>query len=180
MPGAAVHGLLARESGATRHGADGSAPIAGARGEFLISSVVKDVAVDLSATAPDGRRTTRSVASRVGAEPARLVLEAAESVSMAGQVVNTSGHRVAGARVHIRTVRHLADGHVFGDELVEIRGAYVIKTDDNGWFRTPPILDPKLKYAALAEADGFEPARTGWVAGTAGTFPELLLHEDAS
>ena len=32
--------------------------------------------------------------------------------------------------------------------------------------------------AALAEADGCEPARTGWVAGTARTFPELVLRPE--
>ena len=179
VPGAKVHAAWPASPGPLATGRMDRRAIAGARGEFLIAGAVRDVAVDLSATATDGRRTTRSVASRVGAEPARLVLEAAESVSMAGRVVDTSGHRVAGARVHLRTVRHLADGHVFGDELVEIRGAYVLRTGDNGWFRTPTILDPKLKYAALAEADGFEPARTGWVAGTARTFPELVLRPEA-
>ena len=66
------------------------------------------------------------------------------------------------------------------DDLVEIRGAYVIETNDSGWFRTPMILDPGLEYAALVDADGYEPARTEWTAGKARRFPEVVLHEDAS
>ena len=176
--GEPVPGATVRASWTVAPGRIERRAIAGARGEVTISGVAKEVAVELSATAPDGRRTTRAVESRAEAEPARLVLDSAGSASLAGRVVDPSGRRVAGARVRIRTERHLADGHIYGDELVEIRGAYTIKTNDTGWFRTPPILDPRLKYCALAEADGCEPARTGWVAGTARTFPELVLRPE--
>jgi hypothetical protein len=154
--------------------------IAGRRGEFLIGGVVAEAPVDLSALAPDGRRTSRSVGSRAGAEPARLVLESSGSVSLVGRVVDVAGHRVAGAKVHLRVQLRYPTRQIKGDALVAIRGAYVIKTNDTGWYRTPPILDPELEYTAFVEADGFEPARTNWTPGKARTFPELALRPSAS
>ncbi len=55
----------------------------------------------------------------------------------------------------------------------------MIKTNDSGWFRTPMILDPQLDYAALVEADGYEPPTPDWVAGKARTFPEVVLRPRA-
>ncbi len=148
--------------------------ISGRRGEFLIGGVVAGAPVDLWAVAPDRRRTSRSVGSRAGAEPARLVLASSDAVSLAGRIVNAASHRVAGARVHLRG-QPRGFTEVRADALVEIRGAYVILTDDTGWYRTPSILDPEREYAAFVEADGFEPARTNWTSGKARTFPDLVL-----
>jgi protocatechuate 3,4-dioxygenase beta subunit len=179
VPGAAVMASWPVNEGPGREGKRETRAIAGRRGEFLVDRVNAEAPVDLSATAPDGRRTTRAIGSRAGTEPARLVLESSASASLAGRVVDTSGHRVAGARVHIRVQQRYPSGQVKGDALVEIRGAYVIRTNETGWYRTPPVLDPGLEYAALVEADEFEPARTPWVAGQARTFPELVLRPRA-
>jgi hypothetical protein len=175
VPGASVLAYCQVGAGPLAIGRQERRAIASGRGEFRIDQVVAGAAVELSASATDGRRTARPVEARAGVEPARLVLASGRSTSLAGRVVDTAGRRVDGARVHIRTEWHDASGQVIGDTLVEIRGAYVIKTNGTGWYRTPPILDPKLKYVALAAADGLDPARTGWTAGTARTFPELVL-----
>ena len=147
VPGAAVLASWPVERRAPGHGAAGAARRSpGRRGEFLIAGVVAGVPSVLSAVAPDGRRTTRSVESQAGAEPARLVLDSSGSVSLAGRVVDASGRRVAGARVHIRVQARYPGGRQSrATPLVEIRGAYAIRTRDNGWFRTPTILDPDLQ-----------------------------------
>ncbi len=141
--------------------------------------MVAEVLAELSAIAPDGRRTARPVSAHSGAAPVKLALEKSVSVSLAGRVVNPSGVRIAGARVRIRVQNRLPSGQVAGDALVAIRGAYVIRTRNDGWFRTPPVLDPGLNYAAFVEADEFEPGRTGWVSGKARMFPELVLQPEA-
>jgi hypothetical protein len=176
VPGAEIMASWPVDGGPNaRGGRQERRAISGRRGEFLIGGVVAGAPVDLSAVAPDRRRTSRSVGSRPGAEPARLVLDSSDSVSLAGRVVDAAGHRVAGARVHLRVQLRHSTGQAMGDALVGIRGAYVIRTDDTGWYRTPSILDPEREYAAFVEADDFEPALTNWTSGKARTFPELVL-----
>jgi hypothetical protein len=179
VPGAVVLASYPVDEAPSARGMQERRAVAGPRGEFRIDRVVVEAPVDLSAVAPGGRRTARSVESKAGAGPARLVVEPSDSVSLAGRVVDSSGHRVASASVHLRLQEHYAGGQVKRDALVELRGAYVIRTNDSGWFRTPPILDPRGEYAALAEADGYEPARTAWTPGKARTFPELVLRPRA-
>jgi hypothetical protein len=175
VPGAMVAVSWPVDEGPGRLGRRDTHAIAGRRGEFRIDRVVADAPVDLSAIASDGRRTSRPVGSKAGAAPVRLVLDSSGSVSLAGRVVDASGHRVAGARVHLREQSRYPNGQINGDALVEIRGAYTIKTNDTGWFRTPTILVAEREYAALVEADGYEPARTEWTRGKARTFAELVL-----
>lgn len=179
VPGAVVRASYPVEEGPNARGMQERRAVAGPRGEFQLGGVVAGAPVELSAVVPDGRRTARAIASKAGAAPARLVVEPSDAVSLAGRVVDAAGHRIAGARVHLRVQERYAGGQVKGDALVEIRGAYVLRTNDTGWFRTPPILDPDGEYAALAEADGFEPARTGWTPGKSRTFPELVLRPRA-
>ena len=100
-------------------------------------------------------------------------------VPIAGTVVVADRRPAAGAGVHIRVQEQDDTGQVCGNAPIEVRGAYVIHTKDSGWFRTPMILDPQLHYAALVEADGYELAHTGWAAGKARTFPEVVLRPRA-
>ncbi len=181
VPGATVMASWPVNEGPGRSSNRDTRAVTGRHGEFLVDRVVAEAPCrPVGGCAPDGAPDdARGRIPSRGAEPARLVLDSSGSVSLSGRVVDAMGHRVAGARAHIRVQHRYPGGQVRGNDMVEIRGAYVIKTNDTGWFRTPPILDPDLEYAALAEADGFEPARTGWVAGTAGTFPELVLRPEA-
>lgn len=153
--------------------------ISGADGNFVIDAVDLGGPVLVSAEAPDGSRTRRPIHTRAGADPIRVQLEAALVTSLAGRVLDAGGKRIAGARVHFRTAHQDDDGIIMGDELVAFRGTHVIRTGDQGWFRTPRLLDPKRRYSALVEADGYEPARTWWIAGTARTFPEVVLRAEA-
>ena len=148
--------------------------LSGRQGEFLIDRVVADVTAELWATAPDGRQTAQPVAAQAGGKAVTLALGAFSSVSMAGRVVDSRGERVAGARVRLR-VQYRMPPMQPRSYPVEIRGASVILTRADGWFRTPPVLDPALEYAAIVEADGFEPSRTAWTAAGARTFPGLVL-----
>jgi hypothetical protein len=175
VPGAVVTASWPVNEGPRAMGRQRRRVVAGRRGEFRVGRVDVGSPVDLSAVAPDGRRTLHAVESGAAAEPARLVCESSVSVSLAGRVVDAAGRRVADARVHIRVQEYDVGEQPCGDALVEIRGAYVIQTREDGWFRTPTSLDPKLLYVALVEADGYEPARTPWTAGRSRTFSELVL-----
>jgi hypothetical protein len=177
--GATVLASWPVNEGPNRSGRRDTRATTGPRGEFLVERVVADVTAELSAIAPDGRRMARPVSTRAGAEPVKLALERSASVSLAGRVVNASGVRIDGARVRIRIHNRHSSGQVMGDALVEIRGAYVIRTRDDGWFRTPPILDPELEYAVIVEADEFKPARSRWVYGKARLFPDVVLQTEA-
>ncbi len=183
-----VRGIVVDDQGAPVSGASVLArcpgygsrrAISGEDGAFRFEAVSLLGPVQVSAEAPDGRRTRRPVQADAGAGPVRVELETGLSTSLAGRVLDARGKRIADARVHLRTEHQNDDGHIMGDELVAFRGAYVIRTGNSGWFRTPGVLDPKRWYSALVESDGYEPARTGWVAGTLRNFPDVVLRAEA-
>ncbi len=178
-PRATVQASWIAREGANGLGGRAQSARTDARGEFLIDGVVAEGDVSLTAFAPDGRRTRQVVRSRAGRMLARLVVESFVSTSLAGRVVDSSGRRVGGAKVRIRARKRYRGWPATVDDLVEVRGAYTITTKVDGWFRTPMILDPELEYAALVDADGYEPARTAWTAARARTFRDAVLRPQA-
>ncbi len=147
-----------------------------ARGEFRIDRIPVAAPVTLRAGLLDLRTAADVVVAARSVEPARLPLEPGRTLAMAGRVLDGEGVGIAGARVHLRARRGDPGGRVEGDDPVRFDGVTVLPTDAEGRFRTPPLLEPEVEYAAHAEADGFEPARTFWTPGKTGRFPDLTLN----
>ncbi len=175
VAGAEVSASWPVDEGPHRNGRRDTTVRSDPEGRFVVEGVVAGVEVELSAE-HRGLRTTQPVASRVGAsELARLRLDDSRTTELAGRVVDTEGHPVAGAQVHLRAQSRYPTGQIRGDELVEFESGPILVTDDEGRFRTPRQLDVQGEYAAFASADRLRPDRTPWTSGAAQTFPDLTL-----
>ncbi len=175
VPGARVDASWRVDEGTGRQGTREVQVKTGARGEFSIRGVPVDAQVTLNGSLLGLRTAAPVVASANEDGPIRLKLEAGRTVAMAGRVLARGGAPLAGARVHLRARKRYPGGQVEGDDLVTLDGVTVFVTDRDGRFRTPAMLDADGEYAALAEADGFEARRTGWIAPKASSFPDLIL-----
>ncbi len=174
-PGARVAAAWKVDEGARRQGTREVEIKADGKGEFRLDRVPIDAQVTLQASLLGLRTAGPVVAGETAAGPVRLRLESGRTAAMSGRVLARGGSPVAGARVHLRAQKRYPSGQVQGDDLVTFDGAMVLMTDPEGRFRTPVLLEADGEYAALAEADGFEARRTGWVPSKSAAFPDLIL-----
>ena len=150
------------------------------RGGFAIAGAPLEGKVILTAQSR-GLATDPPVPTRAAAEPGKPVtlrLTPARAIGLSGRVTTAEGKPIAGARVRLHARTRSDTGKVLDESLIDFDGLYTIRTDTTGRFRTPPTLSPEVEYAALAEADGFQPNQSPWITAKAGRFADIPLRPE--
>jgi beta-lactamase regulating signal transducer with metallopeptidase domain len=149
-----------------------------AQGEFILEGIHKGANVMVEAGFEEAR-TERPQQAVVGAaEPVKLVINSANTVSLHGQVVDAQGKPVVGALVQIRS-RLLTENS--SPEASPIRfDSGEIRTDHEGRFRTPRSIKRGAGYRAEIKPieTNLMSENTSWLALKTGTrpfFPRIAL-----
>ncbi|HVX12453.1 MAG TPA: carboxypeptidase-like regulatory domain-containing protein [Pirellulales bacterium] len=149
------------------------------RGEFVVQGVASGAQTQIWAVKGE-LLVTEAVAARPGGDSITLVLEPDQTVPLEVRVVDAAGRPMRGA-----VVRVWAEERDKASERGRDRGSVIfdasdrLRTDDEGRFRTPRGLPPKLWYALEIVAGGMSPAMTEPLhLATAQTtrFPDVVMH----
>lgn len=183
VAGAVVRALWDVDEGPKQRGRREVETTADPRGEFVIQGAPLGAEVRLSAR-HQGLQTDQPVRLVARAEPAPkdppavLKVSTTRAVALEGRVVDAQGKPIPGALVRLRTKDLDENGQVEGLPLVDFDGLYTLRSDAEGRFRTPPYLDRDGQYAALVQADGYQPGQAPWVPGQSGRFADVVLQPD--
>jgi hypothetical protein len=148
------------------------------KGSFLLEGL--DPLADLSLTAEaDGLATAAPQSARVGAaKPPRLVVSRANTVVLAGRILDAAGRPIGSAEVRIMSQTRIREGRVWRSDPIEFVDRASLRTDADGRFVTPHGVRRGLEYAASVTARGLLPGRTVWLkagGGATAEFPDLTL-----
>lgn len=142
------------------------------RGAFVLEGIHPTANVSMEAHA-DGARTERPVTAGPGADvPVTLRISGANTVAIAGRVVDSSGAPIPGASVRLRARPPDRNRSVWG-EPVRFGESTTIRTGADGRFRTPRQLRRGYSYLAEAAAEGFMSDITPWLSLGPDTAPVL-------
>ncbi|MGO9467664.1 MAG: carboxypeptidase regulatory-like domain-containing protein [Isosphaeraceae bacterium] len=150
----------------------------GPSGTFLLDGL--DPLADLRLTAEaDGLATTAPQTARARAgRPVKLVVSRANTVVLAGRVVDTSGKPIPGAEVSIQSQTRTSEGQVWRVDPIVYDDRDLLITDNNGRFQTPYGVPKDLEYEARVRVAGMRPGRTVWLkpgAAPTAVFGDLVL-----
>ncbi len=147
-------------------------------GAFLLEGLDPLADLRLSADA-EGRGTASPLSARAGTDkPAELVVSRANSVALAGRVVDAAGEPVEGAEVRIRSQTRTSEGQVWRVDPVGFGDRDFLRTDAEGRFRTPHGVPSDVEHEATVRARGMLPGRTTWLKPgreARATFADLTL-----
>lgn len=154
--------------------------VADREGRFRIDHVPAHVKVELSASR--GESVTAAPAMfTAGGEPITLTIGPGHSVALIGRVKDTSSRPIAGATIRV-SARKFGGRQVMPIEQITVafddEGRTIVRSGPDGRFRTPRHLRPDMQYRVEAEADGYAPATTEWIAATDRafqSFPPVVL-----
>jgi Carboxypeptidase regulatory-like domain len=124
-----------------------------------------DPLADLRLTAEsNGLATAAPQSARAGADkPVKLVVSRANTVVLAGRVVDTAGKPVERAEVRIRSQTRTTEGQVWRIEPVGFDDRNALRTDAEGRFRTPDGVAYGVEYEASIRSQGMLPSQTVWL-----------------
>jgi beta-lactamase regulating signal transducer with metallopeptidase domain len=144
-----------------------------AQGQFLLEGIHPGANVMLEASESEARTNRPTRAAAGTATLAKLVISAANTVALVGQVVDPTDRPVVGALVQVRSRPMNESGfpetHAIRFDVSEIR------TDRDGRFRTPRQLKRGYGYRAEVKSpdETFMPENSPWLAMKAETRPFL-------
>jgi beta-lactamase regulating signal transducer with metallopeptidase domain/protocatechuate 3,4-dioxygenase beta subunit len=124
----------------------------GPRGEFLLEGIHPGANVLLQAEAGDARSGAPQPAAAGLAEPVKLVITGANTVSLVGRVVDSAQKPIAGAGVLIRS-RQARENAAAEPGPVRFEGEGAIVTDEEGRYETPRQLKRGFEYRAEVKPD---------------------------
>ena len=151
-------------------------------GSFVLEGL--DPLADLKLTAEStGRYSAAAQTARAGPDKTvKLVVSKANTVMLAGRVVDSSGKPIDGAEVRIHSQTRRTEGHVwrvdpisFGEQpsvyadkdgtphVFSVGEKNALYTDKDGRFQTPFGLPRGLEYEATVTAQNAPPGRTAWL-----------------
>jgi Carboxypeptidase regulatory-like domain len=176
-----VAGALVRASwGGDKNVLQSVAVRADSNGSFLLEGL--DPLADLRLTAEsDGRSSGPAQMERAGPEKVvKLVVSRANSILLAGRVLDSAGEPVVGAEVRLRSQSRGPQGQVWRFDPVAVFGERgVVRTDKDGRFQGPSAVPAGVEYEATITARNAPPVRTGWLKTTGGPkaeFADVVLH----
>jgi hypothetical protein len=148
------------------------------RGEFRLEGV--DPLTDLRLTASfRGASTGAPARARADAgRPVTLRISPANTVPLAGRVVDAAGRPIEGASVRIGSRTRTTKGQVWRRDPARFDDRDDLGTDAEGRFRTPYGLPREVEYQAQVRIAGRLPGQTEWVQprdGQEAIFPDAVL-----
>jgi beta-lactamase regulating signal transducer with metallopeptidase domain/protocatechuate 3,4-dioxygenase beta subunit len=147
------------------------------RGAFLLEGIHPTANVTLEASAAEARTEQPRNATPAVDESVTLRISGANTVALAGRVVDSSGAPIAGVSVQIRARPPDRDGFA-EQEPVQFGDSSTIRPGADGRFRTPRQLRRGYAYRAEAQAGDFMADITPWLslgADTVPTLPDLTM-----
>jgi beta-lactamase regulating signal transducer with metallopeptidase domain len=145
-----------------------------ARGEFLLEGIHPGANMMLEAQAGEARTAGPQPAGAGTPVPVKLMIAGANTVSLEGKVIHSTGEGVAGVLVKIRS-RPLGRDSVPDPGKVGFGGEDEIRTDEVGHFRTPRRLKRGFAFRAEVQPDdpGLMSDSSPWLALGPETRPVL-------
>ncbi|WP_165230107.1 M56 family metallopeptidase [Aquisphaera insulae] len=144
------------------------------RGEFTLRGIHRGANVTLEAERDEARTEAPRTAAAGLAEPVKLVISDANTVSLSGRVIDSMGRPMPGALIRIYS-RAMKRDALPDMDPIRFEGQPPIRTDTSGRYATPRGVKRGFEYSARAEVESEAVMADGspWIALGPTTAPVL-------
>jgi RNA polymerase sigma factor (sigma-70 family) len=149
------------------------------RGEFVLEGIDPKVELRLRAKHKDAVTEKATVLRGEVKQPLTLHVSKNHLLALTGRVVDASGKPIVGAKVEVWLRPWKPPPNLGTPQVVSFDGQPEIRTDEQGKFQTPRVLEREGEYRAVVQAPGVQSGQTAWLAVSetkGSSFPDLVVH----